>query len=192
MIGIYKITNNINGKIYIGQSINIEKRIKEHFWKSTCQKDISFNSILHQAIRKYGAENFSWEVLEECSVDNIDELEKKYIKEYNCISPNGYNILTGGQANRSNPIIRTCQICGIQIKDKASKYCIPCGHKIQQKCERPSREEFKKMIRTETFVSIAEKFGVSDKAISKWCVAYNLPARKTDIKKYSDAEWDKL
>ena len=40
MVGIYKMTNKINGKIYIGQSIDIEKRIKEHFWKATNEKDV--------------------------------------------------------------------------------------------------------------------------------------------------------
>ena len=96
MIGIYKITNNINNKSYIGQSINIEKRIKEHFWKSFLEKDISFTSILHTAIRKYGKENFVIEVLEECSLEELDDKEKYYIKKYNTISPNGYNILSGG------------------------------------------------------------------------------------------------
>lgn len=97
MIGIYKITNKINGKNYIGQSIDIERRIKDHFWKSKCMKDISFNSILHQAIRKYGPDNFEWTVIEECSISNIDSLEQKYITQYNSITPNGYNILPGGQ-----------------------------------------------------------------------------------------------
>lgn len=189
MIGIYKITNNINKKVYIGQSIHIETRIKEHFWKATCEKDISFNSILHQAIRKYGAENFSWEVLQECSVNEIDELEKHYIDKYNSISPNGYNILTGGQKNRATPSY--CKICGKPILTK-SRYCISCGHKVQQTCERPSREEFKKMIRTECFTTLGKRFGVSDKAISKWCKAYNLPYRKKDIKEYSDEEWKLL
>ena len=49
MIGIYKITNEVNNKVYIGQSINIEKRVKEHFWKSECSKDRSYNSALHSA-----------------------------------------------------------------------------------------------------------------------------------------------
>lgn len=80
MIGIYKFTNKINNKSYIGQSINISKRIKDHFYKATCSKDVSFNSILHQTIRKYGIENFKTEVLEECTVEELDELEKYYIK----------------------------------------------------------------------------------------------------------------
>jgi group I intron endonuclease len=189
MIGIYKITNKITGKSYIGQSINTSKRIKEHFWKATCSKDVSFNSILHQAIRKYGAENFEIEILKECTVEELDELEKHYIKMYDTISPNGYNILEGGQKNRFVP--NYCLICHKPLLSKA-RYCVECGHKVQQVCERPNREEFKQMIRKQTFVSIADKYGVTDKAISKWCKAYNLPFRKRDIKKYTDKEWEKL
>ena len=92
MIGIYLIQNNINNKIYVGQSIHIETRVKEHFWKAKCVKDVSFNSALHSAIRKYGEENFSWRVLEECDISELDEKECYYIKQYNSLSPNGYNI----------------------------------------------------------------------------------------------------
>lgn len=45
------------------------------------------------------------------------------------------------------------------------------------------------MIRNESFVSIAKKYNVSDKAICKWCERYNLPSKKKDIKTYSDEEW---
>ena len=186
MIGIYKITNKINGKIYIGQSININKRINEHFWKSFNQKDVSFNSILHQAIRKYGKENFSWEVLQECDVKEIDSLEKKYIEQYDCISPKGYNILPGGQKNRAFPIL--CPICKKPVSQKGVK-CIECSHLEQRIVDRPDREEFKKMVYKESFVQIASRYGVSDKAISKWCKGYNLPHRKKDIKLYSFDEW---
>ena len=52
-----------------------------------------------------------------------------------------------------------------------------------------SREELKKLIREESFVAIGKNFGVSDNAIRKWCINYNLPTRKKDIKSYSDEEW---
>lgn len=191
MIGIYIIKNDINNKVYVGQSIDIEKRIKEHFWKSFSEKSGSFNSILHQAIRKYGKEHFSWNVLQECTVEEMDDLERKYIQDYNCISPNGYNILPGGQKIRVLPPT-TCKLCGAIKKDRSSTYCINCGHKIQQKCHRPSREELKTMIRTESFLSLGKKFNVSDNAIRKWCVYYGLPKRKKDINNYSDEEWGKV
>jgi group I intron endonuclease len=61
MTGIYKITNKINGKVYIGQSINIERRWKEHI------SDKRKNSLIHLAIEKYGEKNFNFEIIEECS-----------------------------------------------------------------------------------------------------------------------------
>lgn len=85
MIGIYKITNNINGLCYIGQSIHIQRRWNEH-----CKP--SSTSCIAKAIKKYGKENFSFEVLEECETKDLDIKEKYWIEYYNSIIPNGYNI----------------------------------------------------------------------------------------------------
>lgn len=189
MIGIYKIVNKINNKVYIGQSINIDKRIKEHFWKSQCEKDVSYNSALHNAIRKYGKENFEWEIIEECEIEEIDEKEKYYIQFYNSLAPNGYNILAGGQKFRAEP--NRCKKCGVTISYKAS-YCVKCSHTFQYACEHPTREELKKLVRNFSFTEIAKQYNVSDKAISKWCKSENLPFRKKDIKQYSDKEWEDL
>lgn len=60
--GIYKITNLINGKFYIGSSVDIRRRKAEHFYRF---KKIKGNSILKNAVNKYGVENFSFELLEE-------------------------------------------------------------------------------------------------------------------------------
>lgn len=91
---IYKITNLLNGKIYIGQSIHPNRRWIEH-------KQCAMNGIddypIHLAIRKYGKDNFSFEVLEE--VENYDEEEQRLIKEYNSLVPNGYNICLGGESH---------------------------------------------------------------------------------------------
>ena len=85
-IGIYKIENLINGKIYIGQSIHIEKRWSEH-----CQP--SANSLIAQAIRKYGKENFSFQIMKETSdITELNALETEYIRQYNSLAPHGYNI----------------------------------------------------------------------------------------------------
>lgn len=86
-IGIYKIENLINNKIYIGQSIHIEKRWQEH-----CQA--SSNSLIGKAIKKYGKENFSFQIIEEVEdISTLNNLETKYIKYYNSLIPNGYNII---------------------------------------------------------------------------------------------------
>ena len=91
---IYKITNLINSKIYIGQTIKkMQIRWKEH--QSAAKRGI--NTYFHKAIRKYGIENFIIEQIAEAnSKQELDELEIKYIQEYDCLAPNGYNINKGG------------------------------------------------------------------------------------------------
>lgn len=91
MIGIYKITNLSNNKIYIGQSINIAARWEEHlYWSSNSECPI------HRALRKYGVNKFSFEIIEECPKEELDTREIYWIKYYNSLSPNGYNLTPGG------------------------------------------------------------------------------------------------
>ena len=86
MIGIYKITNKINGKFYIGQSVNIKRRFMEHKTPHGRMTSIKL------AIQKYGKENFLFEVIEECSVQNLDEREVYWIA---LLKPH-YNRTAGG------------------------------------------------------------------------------------------------
>lgn len=90
--GIYKIENLVNHKIYIGQSIHIELRWKEHCRPST-------KSLIGQAIKKYGKENFSFQILEECEEFLLNEKESYYIQYYKSLVPNGYNIEEKDTAN---------------------------------------------------------------------------------------------
>jgi group I intron endonuclease len=69
MIGIYKITNIINNHCYIGQSRNIQKRWKNHISASHNCNEKSYEYPLYRAIRKYGVENFSFDILEETTVE---------------------------------------------------------------------------------------------------------------------------
>lgn len=86
--GIYKITNLVNGKVYIGQSINIERRWEKH---KTSNDDFA----IHQAIKKYGLSNFTCEIIEECNQDELNEKEIYWINQYDSIK-NGYNMIPGG------------------------------------------------------------------------------------------------
>ena len=98
MIGIYKITNLINNQVYIGQSIHIEERIRQH--KTEYMKKGSENS-LYSAIRYYGLDNFKFEIIEACSPEALNEKEIYWINYYNSFE-NGYNLTPGGQARFFN------------------------------------------------------------------------------------------
>ena len=91
---IYKITNQINKKIYVGQTIGIlSKRWREHCFQA---KEGSKTYYLYQAMRKYGIENFDIEEIEECSNDKLNERECYWIKYYNSFGEGGYNLTPGG------------------------------------------------------------------------------------------------
>lgn len=96
MTGIYKITNLINNKIYIGQSVNIEKRWKTHQTNAFNEKSKEYNKYLYRAFRKYGIDCFSFEIICECSKEELDDLEHKYIVEYHSNNEQyGYNETSG-------------------------------------------------------------------------------------------------
>lgn len=94
MIGIYKFTNTINGKSYIGQSTNIKKRRTNHKSWAKCLRDTSY---IDSEMSKYGFDNFTFEILEECNPEELDEREQYYIKKYNTVVPFGYNKTKGGR-----------------------------------------------------------------------------------------------
>jgi len=105
---IYKATNKINGKCYIGQTTrNIDIRTKEHIYESLIRRH---RSIIHDAIRKYGSDNFEWEVLCECDTrKELNEMEFHYIKQYDTYK-NGYNSTYGGEG-----------ISGFKVSDRTKE-----------------------------------------------------------------------
>lgn len=122
MIGIYVLTNTITGEQYVGQSIHIEKRIKEHFSEIN-----RLNTQLAWALKQYGIENFIWNVLEECPLSMLNEREKYWIARLNTFN-NGYNMTDGGTdrcyiANRvnSNKDVLELYSQGYSIKEIKNK-----------------------------------------------------------------------
>lgn len=94
MIGIYKITNIINNHCYIGQSIDIQTRWRHH--KNYPLKCSHYP--LYKAFDKYGLNSFTFEILEECNQEELNEKEKYYIKLFDSYK-NGYNQTEGGESS---------------------------------------------------------------------------------------------
>lgn len=92
--GIYKITNNLNSKVYIGQSVDISTRLKAHI-KAGLGIDSS-NNKLYTEMKDIGVENFSFEIIEECERAQLNERERFWIEYYQS-TDFGYNIQKGNK-----------------------------------------------------------------------------------------------
>lgn len=93
---------------------------------------------------------------------------------------------------RDNTIKKTqnyCKDCGKEIHSKSQR-CDKCHRLSTRSQERPPRERLKEQIRTMPMTKVAQLYNMSDNGIRKWCDSYGLPRKSTDIKKYSDDEWN--
>lgn len=96
MMGIYKITNIINNKCYIGQSTNLKERVNWH--KAELKRNRHYNKYLQASYNKYGLENFTFEniiSLKEISHEDLNTLEEIIIRSFNSFKE-GYNLTSGG------------------------------------------------------------------------------------------------
>lgn len=248
--GIYKIQNKINNKIYIGQSIDVNRRWQAH---KRIYNDIvsdQYNKPLYRAFRKYGIENFIFSILEECKVSELNDKEKYWIKYYDSINPlKGYNLTEGGDSpyyrklslekvqkireellysnktqeeiakefevtqqtvsainlgksskmdnfsyplRKQNRTVILCQNCKkIILQKNKTNLCQKCYLK-KIRGNRPLREQLKEDIHKMSFVAVGKKYNVTDNAIRKWCKYYNLPNKSSEIKQYSQEEWEKM
>lgn len=101
MIGIYKIENLINHKVYIGKSINIKSRFNSHIKNLKNNKHI--NPHLQKSWNKYGPENFSFEVIEECSVEQLNDREIYWLNYYGSyLSSKNYNVIQAGSGGKGD------------------------------------------------------------------------------------------
>ena len=172
MIAVYKISNKIDGKVYIGQSWNVEKR-----WEN--EKCGYINEIFNRAFKKHGKENFEFSIIEEFNFENnsenqeiLNDLEIKYIKEYNSTNRNfGYNIKEGGHRGRHSEESKR----KISEANKGKKHWLGKKHseetknKIRQKnIGRKMSEEAKEKIRRRVISQeTREKMSISSKG-RKW------------------------
>ena len=193
--GIYKVTNKINGKVYIGQSVDIGRRWRQHM---AAEDDIYF----HKAIQKYGVENFEWEVIEQCKKKDLDEREIYWIEYYDSYNK-GYNCTKGGDgvhsgvhAGEKNPNWKG----GISLdpehlkqcrKQQMKEYCEVNKEKIKQymKEYREVKKEKIKEKKKEYYEANKEKVKEKQKeyreANKEKRREYNRQRNKKSMKKYT-------
>lgn len=127
MIGIYKITNLKNGKVYIGQSRQTEKRWQQHKTKAKFLEEEKWYNPLYLDMNSIGIDNFLFEVIEECTIEELNEKEEYWIKYYNS-QEDGYNITSGGNctgklsSNDVKNIIKLLQEKLLSVDDIAALY----------------------------------------------------------------------
>ena len=95
---IYLVTNTITKKQYVGQTVchDVERRWSQHKRPSNRNK----GTYLSNAFKKYGIENFSFRVICICFDEDCNRFEEEYIKKYDTVAPNGYNLKTGGNNHK--------------------------------------------------------------------------------------------
>ena len=126
-------------------------------------------------------------------INNDDRLENLHWVCPNC----NQQLATTGAKNPNRKILAKkyyCIDCNKEIS-KGSSRCVNCYPKslIKPIEELPvTREELKNLIRTQSFLEVGRMYNVTDNAIRKWCDKFNLPRKKSDIKKYSDDAWSKI
>lgn len=158
MIGIYKITNKINGQSYVGQSINITKRWGDHIKASTDPANSEYLSPLHRAMRKYLIKTFLFEVLEECASPELNSREEKWIAILNTFE-NGYNQTRGGDSQvhvrgESHPNHKLTEAEVRDIRIRWSKREETCSEIFEDYKEKISKTGFVKVYTWQTWKEI--------------------------------------
>lgn len=130
------------------------------------------------------------------------ELHANLLKDIELYSP--YDEDKANEIKKKIEDLRThkvcyCKSCGKEISSKTKTgYCADCLKKpkvktiLQSNVVRPNREELKSKIREQSFCSIGKEYNVTDNAVRKWCVKYNLPKTKKEINSYTDEEWKNI
>lgn len=148
--GIYKITNKLNNKCYIGKSNNIENRFNYHKNNYKCDKE--WNKTLYKAFRKYGIENFNFEIIENIQdYDNINNDREKYWISFYDSYNNGYNETLGGDGEITveNPRITYGKITDEEVIYLRKRY-LECKYPASYIWE----QEFKEKITKRGFQAI--------------------------------------
>jgi len=133
---IYCYTNKLNGKKYVGQTNNIERRKREHHSAAFNKNSKDYEYLFHQKLRQYGEENFIFSILEEATEEQVDSAEQFWIKElHSYVQENGYNLTLGGCQppqtgiyNQNIDEIKTLIKSGASYTEISKKYGISISH----------------------------------------------------------------
>jgi group I intron endonuclease len=131
--GIYKITNLINGKIYLGRSVNLKSRKSKHKTSKT-------NTMISRAIQKYGHDNFKFEVIEYCECDILVEREQYYMDLFNPYDENGYNLLKDSSYGGWTGMVHTSEARSKMSESKKDSIPWNKGKKGVQECSDETRK----------------------------------------------------
>lgn len=127
----------------------------------------------------------AYRLIEENNIEHLKNKDKINVEKQNIKEENNFKL----KKERKK---KYCKKCGKEISHSAKEYCEDCSHYVQRKVERPSRDILKNLVREKSFLEIGRIYGVSDNAIRKWCIAENIPSKKSEIKNFSDEEWSKI
>lgn len=150
MIGIYGIHNLVNGKWYVGQAVDIEKRNKSERYfleRGSFHGPKRDNAHISAAWKKYGPHAFEWVVLEECDAADLDHREMFWISEKDSYR-NGYNQTLGGGGRRGYHLGQetkskiSAALKGVPLRSetRAKMSAAHMGHAVSQKCRDKTRE----------------------------------------------------
>lgn len=145
--GIYCIINEVNGKMYIGQSIQLKERERQHF--NILKRNCHDNFYLQSAFNKYGKENFKWKILKYCKEKDLVKWEQCFMNYYNTTNPNcGYNLALRADSSRLSEETKR----KIGIANKGRKHTEESKRKMSE-----TRKGFKHTEETRKKMSKAQK-----------------------------------
>lgn len=187
MIGIYKITNKKNKHCYIGQSVDIERRWRDHISNSKSKHNADYNYPLQKAFRKYGVENFMFEVLKLCNKSELLDWETffydKFKPQYNQIRPSENPVF--------NPVIEARR----QAIFKTEEYKKKCSKKPSAETRKKVSESLKNSVKhkqthnTPEYKSKMFEIRQRGKRRNKPIVMYNNDYTKTFESMMACARW---
>ncbi len=136
--GIYKITSIASGKIYIGCASNVRTRINGHLYD--LRRDKHYNSYLQRAWIKYGEENFVFEIVEKCDINDLHAKEHYWVNELNCLDRTiGYNLKPTDPNGNSIHSEETKE--KLRTANKGQKPSELCIQKLKERTLSPEHKE---------------------------------------------------